>query len=156
MSNPVKDGPEPRKRQFKNYIIDSKYQMKYTFWLSFSGMALILLNASIFYRYIRENYLILVEMSPMTEEAKTQLFSELHEVIIGLGAVSAVFIFIVFCAGIVLSHRTAGPLYHFKRVFETVKRGDHKARVRLRPKDDFQEVANSFNEMMDHLTSGKA
>jgi HAMP domain-containing protein len=53
--------------------------------------------------------------------------------------------------GVLLSHRTAGPLYHFKRVFDEIRSGNPKQRVRLRPKDEFQDVAKSFNDMMDSL-----
>jgi methyl-accepting chemotaxis protein len=41
-------------------------------------------------------------------------------------------------------------------VIDEIKSGNHNARVHLRAKDEFQDVAESFNQMMDKLqTSSK-
>lgn len=148
--------PEPTKtgahqRSIKNILINPKYQFKYTFWLTASGLLLVLLNALMFYFKIKENYDILVELSPMTDDAKAQLYHELRMVILQLSGTSLVFVALTGLFGIVYSHRTAGPLYHFRRVFEQIKAGNLNARVRLRPNDDFKEVAQAFNDMMDSL-----
>src|SRR5262249_37280276 len=68
-------------RKLKNLLINPKYQLKYTFWLTFTGVFLIALNATLFYHYISENYAILVDLSPMNDEAKKQLYTELREII---------------------------------------------------------------------------
>jgi len=115
-------------------------------------MLLILLNASVFYYFIRENYKILVDMSPMEDEVKAQLYRELYQILFALGGFAALFILIAATFGIALSHRTAGPMFHFKRVFSEIQKGNLTARVRLRPKDDFQDVAAECNRMIDYLT----
>jgi len=138
-------------RSLKNLIIDPTYQLKYIFWLTVPGILLVLLNASIFYYYIQENYAILVELSPISDEARGQLNTELRQIIFYLGAVSLLFITAVSGIGLIFSHRTAGPMFHMKRVFVRIRAGDKKARVRLRPTDDFKDVAKEFNSMMDKL-----
>lgn len=146
--------PDSRKqRSFKNILINPGYQLRYTFWLSASGLVLIALNAAVFYIYVRENYAILVDLSPMTDDAKAQLYSELDQILIKLTLLSCGFLAALSTLGIFFSHRTAGPLYHFKRVFNQIRSGDVKARIRLRPKDDFQDVAESFNTMIDEVTT---
>jgi methyl-accepting chemotaxis protein len=150
MNEPAKSGRH--QRSFKNILINPAYQFKYIFWISMTGVILVALNASVFYYYIRENYALLVDLSPMTDEAKAQLYSELNSIILKLSAASFVFLSVVSYFGIVMSHRTAGPMFHFKRVFGQIKDGKTDARIRLRPKDDFQDVATSFNEMMDTLS----
>ena len=143
------------KRSLRNFLINPVYQLKYIFWVGASGFALVILNAGVFYYYIRENYAILVELSPMTEETKAQLYSELYSIMIKLGAGSILFLVLVALFGVVLSHRTAGALYHFNKIFNAIKSGQTSARIKLRPSDDFQEVAREFNEMMDALTEAK-
>jgi len=138
-------------RRFKNILINPRYQFTYTFWLTASGLLLVLMNALMFYFKIKENYDILVELSPMTDDAKAQLYRELRNVIVQLSGTSLIFVGLTGIFGILYSHRTAGPLYHFRRVFEQIRDGNLNARVRLRPNDDFKEVAQSFNEMMDKL-----
>jgi HAMP domain-containing protein len=110
------------------------------------------LNSLIAYSYIKENYVLLVELGPMTDEAKEQMYRELWQLSLALGGTSLLFILVVGALGLFLSHRTAGPLYHFKRVFDEIRAGKTRQRVRLRPSDEFHEVAESFNQMMDTLT----
>jgi methyl-accepting chemotaxis protein len=139
------------KRTLKNLLINPQYQLRYVFWLSSTGFGLVLVNALIAYSYINENYVTLVDLSPMSEEAKSQLYGELRHLILALSVVSFTFMTLIFVLGVFLSHRTAGPMYHFKRVFEEIRDGNLNQRVHLRPKDEFQDVAKSFNEMMDSI-----
>ncbi len=143
--------PKNKKRQLKNLFVNPRYQLRYMFWLTGSGLALVLINTVVFYSRVRENYEVLVEMSPMTDEAKSVLFSELSHIAFTLMLSSLAFLLLVSVIGLIFSHRTAGPLYHFQRVFNEIKAGKTKARIRLRPGDDFQNVASSFNEMMDQI-----
>ena len=138
-------------RSVKNILINVRYQLKYIFWLSSTGLVLMLANSATFYFFVKENYALLVELSPMTDEAKQQLYSELYQIIGYLVAGNLFFLVLISLLGLVYSHRTAGPLYHFKRVFNDVKQGNKNARVKLRPTDDFRDVADAFNEMMDSL-----
>lgn len=140
-----------KNRSIKNLIINPTYQLKYVFWVSSAGVILIAVNAIVFYHYIRENYALLVNLSPMDDSAKAQLYQELNEIVIKLGIFGLIFIVLTAMIGIRISHRTAGPLYHFKRIFNEVKGGNMNARVRLRPNDDFRDVAEAFNEMMDSI-----
>ena len=146
----MSESPSNR-RKLKNYLINPTYQLKYIFWLALTGFVLFVFYAVNIYFHIKENYSILVELSPMTAEAKHQLYHELDSLIFKLGLGSMGFLVGVIFIGLVMSHRTAGPLYHFKRVFDSIKDGAMDSRIRLRPKDDFLDVAQSFNEMMDQL-----
>ena len=150
MSNDLKKGGKFN-RSIKNIMINPAYQMRYIGWLTGTGLTLVLMNSLTFYLFTKENYSLLVDLGPMTDEAKQQLYSELGQIIMYLVLGSTIFLILVTLVGLIFSHRTAGPLYHFKRVFSEIKNGNPKARVRLRPTDDFQEVADTFNEMMDVL-----
>ncbi|MEW6055741.1 MAG: methyl-accepting chemotaxis protein [Bdellovibrionota bacterium] len=143
-----------QRRSLKRFWLNPSYQTRYVLWITLTGVFLVALQSIIFYVFTRENYEILVELSPMTDDAKLQLFEELRTIIVLLISASVIFISVMAFLGVVFSHRTVGPLYHFKRVFDDIRSGNKSARIRLRPKDDFQEVAKSFNEMMDSL-SGK-
>ncbi len=139
------------KRSVKNLWINPSYQRKYIFWVTLTGLILIFSYSFIFYFFTKENYAILVDLSPMTDEAKQQLYKEMYQIVGLLIIGSILFLSLVSCIGLIYSHRTAGPLYHFKRIFYEVKNGNLSARVKLRPKDDFKDVAQAFNEMMDSL-----
>ena len=139
------------KRHLRNYIVNPQYQLRYIFWLTSSGLFLVILNAWIAYTYIKENYLTLVDLSPMTDEAKNQLYLELRHLALAITSSSALFLIVIAALGIVLSHRTAGPLYAFKRAFEEIANGNTGKRLKLRPGDEFKDVAESFNKMMDQI-----
>ncbi len=143
------------RRKLKNVLINPAYQIRYVFWLGITGLLLTLVNCTIFYVYIHENYSILVELVPMTDQVKGQLYTELHQIIWILAGISVVFVGVVSVLGLFLSHRTAGPMYHMKRVFSDITSGKTTARVNLRPNDDFQDVALAFNTMMDSVTGGR-
>ena len=51
-----------------------------------------------------------------------------------------------------MSHRIAGPIYRFERVVKSAIAGDYDmTAIRLRKGDEFQELANDLNKMMDAL-----
>lgn len=139
------------RRQFKNFLINPRFQLRYVFWTTFTGLFLVTVNAAVFYYFTRENYKILVDLSPMEENVKAQLYKELYQIIVSLGGFAFVFTLVTAFIGIVLSHKTAGPMINFKRVFREIRDGNVGARVRLRPGDDFRDVADEFNRMVDAI-----
>jgi len=141
----------PYKRSIWNLIVNRRFQFRYVFMVALSGLLLAVMYSWIFYSYTQENYSILVDLAPMTDEVKAQLYQELSRIILLLGIGSFAFILVSSFIALVFSHRVAGPLYHFRRVFEEVRAGKTEARIRLRPNDEFQDVAESFNGMLDEL-----
>ncbi len=51
-----------------------------------------------------------------------------------------------------VSHRMAGPIYRFEKVTEGMSEGDFTIHVKLRDKDEFKDLADSFNNMINRLT----
>ena len=50
-----------------------------------------------------------------------------------------------------LSHKMAGPVYRFEQVCKAIAKGDFSQRVHLRQGDQFVELQNDFNAMMDRV-----
>lgn len=141
------------RRRMSNLFLNPRYQLKFIFWLTVPGLCLIAVNALVFYYYVNESYSILVDLSPMTAAAKTQLNGELNSIIGKLAIFSAFFLCVVVVLGLVLSHRTVGPLYRLKQVCQAICRDDlAEAEIQLRPKDDFKDVADSFRQTIEHLS----
>lgn len=67
---PVKEtkSKPPYKRSMRNILINPGYQMRYIFWITTTSLSLITLYSALTYHYIRENYAILVDLSPMTDD----------------------------------------------------------------------------------------
>ena len=132
-------------------MINPRYQLKYMFWVSSTGLLFLLALNLAFYYYMRENYVILVELSPMEDAVKALLQKEMHQLVLIQFGVGLLFLGVISISGMFFSHRTAGPLYHFKRVFKEVAKGDVSIRIRLRRRDNLKDVAQCFNEMMDTI-----
>ncbi|MBI4050918.1 MAG: methyl-accepting chemotaxis protein [Elusimicrobia bacterium] len=57
--------------------------------------------------------------------------------------------FLITClAGIIYSHRLAGPIYHFKRVIEETLQGKKPETIILRKNDEFKDLAEVLNQLL--------
>lgn len=68
----------------------------------------------------------------------------------------AVFSFLSFCmlclAGVLLSHRLGGPVFHLKKYMqETIAGGTQPRAVTFRKKDFFHDLADQFNRFQEHF-----
>ena len=56
-------------------------------------------------------------------------------------------------AGLLLSHKVAGPMYKLQKHCESVARGETLEDIRFRKGDFFPEVAQAYNEQMQFIRS---
>jgi nitrate/nitrite-specific signal transduction histidine kinase len=139
------------KRYVKNYLINPRFQLKYVFWMISTGAALALTYSMLFYNYAKQSYDLIIELSKVPKETQLMMHQELGRVMLVQGLITFVFLFCIGMIGILFSHRVAGPLYKLKTAFERVKMGEHQLRIYFRKYDEFQEVAQSFNKMLDQI-----
>lgn len=50
---------------------------------------------------------------------------------------------------IFVSHKIAGPFFRFSKAFNEVEKGDYRARINLRKRDEGHPVAQEFNDAME-------
>ncbi|MEI7751753.1 MAG: methyl-accepting chemotaxis protein [Candidatus Omnitrophota bacterium] len=50
-----------------------------------------------------------------------------------------------------VSHRIAGPSFRYKKVLETLGKGDFSLSCKTRPKDSLKDVATGFNDMIGEV-----
>ncbi len=69
------------------------------------------------------------------------------------GFIYKIIIYVIFVILIsaILSHRMAGPVYRFEQTCKAIAKGDFSQRVRLRKGDQFTELQDDFNKMMDRV-----
>jgi methyl-accepting chemotaxis protein len=60
-------------------------------------------------------------------------------------------VIVVALHSILTSHRVAGPLYRFRRIFQNLKEGAIPTAVQLRRRDLLQSEMRAINEMLDGL-----
>ena len=110
-----------------------------------------LLNGYLYYAYVDESYRFILKYSTLSQELIDQRHRDL--LIFGLAlAATSLLITLVFAVwALVLTHRAAGAIYHIKRVIGEIRAGDVSRRVHLRKKDEFQDLAAAFNQLMDEM-----
>ena len=65
--------------------------------------------------------------------------------------ISAVVGFLISClAGLVYSHRIAGPIYRFKATIDAVLEGKNPGVITLRQHDEMKDLAESLNKLLEH------
>jgi len=138
-------------RKLRNFLIHPRYQVKVMSLTAVTGIVMIVANVTIFYIFIREHYSTLSNAISISEVLRLQLQSELQEIVLTIILFSIVWLALLCLLTLMITHRSAGPLYRFKCVFDAIRAGKHDTRIVLRPKDDFHEVAESFNSMMETL-----
>ena len=156
MSQHQNDGAGKKNRSLKNLILFPRYQFRIVFLTVLASFFLTCLHSLVFYLFTRENYKILVDLSPMEENVKQQLYYELQQIIFILTGVSFFSILLFALLALYISHKTAGPLYRLKLEFMNVCLGKRPSKIFLREGDDFQEVMNDFNQMVDHLNHSQS
>lgn len=65
---------------------------------------------------------------------------------------STIFFALLAIISALLSHRIAGPIYHFEKICREIKAGDKQARVKLRKGDALADLSEEFNSMLDTIT----
>ncbi len=139
-------------RSLKNYLINPSYQLKYILYNSLLGFILTCLYAYVFYVHINENYSILIDLSDMTTETRELLYRELKNIITILIISSVAFLCAAAIVGVVISHKVAGPMFKLESTMrEMIENKDFKRRVKFRPGDEFQSIANTFNKLLDKV-----
>ncbi len=142
MATPTTGGPPPvwRKRFYVHQI-----QTTYAVWIGvlLFSYSLLLFGAAFFMPYIMPA-LKLISSAPLEERAiAAQQFLALGPAIgpalIGLIVMAALF-------SIFLTHRLAGPLYRLEKSAKDLAQGNLALRIRLRRRDELQELAGLLNE----------
>jgi len=116
---------------------------------------LLVTNVTIFYVFTSANYDLLASMLPISDTAREAMENGLVKISVLLVATGVLNLLFLIILAIALSHSAAGAIYNLKQTFTAIRLGDRSARVKLRPGDDFHDVANEFNALMDRVFESK-
>ena len=128
-----------------------RFQGRLIFLIVLVGFTCTAFNGYLYYAYVDDSYEFILRYSSLTPELIEERHRDLYVVGVALGLATLVITFIIAAWAVIVTHRAAGSVYHITRVVEEIRSGNVHERVRLRDKDEFQELAQSFNQMMDEL-----
>jgi len=122
------------------FMVDGSYQLRSAFLTALIAFSMMLILSLFGFTYIR---------SLGVSDSRALAF------LLAGSALGLVFTAIAFLAGVVISHRSAGPLYAFERFVEALLRGE-RPKFRLRKHDEHRhliEVAKKLSEQI-HKKAG--
>jgi nitrogen fixation/metabolism regulation signal transduction histidine kinase len=142
---------DQQKRSRKSVLRMAGFQGRIFLFIVLAGCVSMTLNGYLFYSYVADSYDFILRHSSLPQEVTDDRQRELFVLWISLTLISMLIILIIAIWALFLTHRATGPVYHVRRVIDEIRSGNRAARVRLRKKDEFQELASSFNSLMDEL-----
>ncbi|MCS7151661.1 MAG: methyl-accepting chemotaxis protein [Endomicrobia bacterium] len=128
----------------RRYLINPKFQIKYLI-IVLVLVIVILLSTAYYVNLTLRTTTLLENLSGLEVEAVTKL------VFRTVVYVCIIFVVLIVTLGIFVLHRIAGPLYVFDKMFNLLSDGDLTIYLKLRKGDELQELAASFQNMVDKL-----
>jgi len=135
----------------RNVLIMPDFQGRMILFVLLTGFVCMALNGYLYYQYVVDSYDFILNYSSLPEDLKEQRYADLLVFGTSLSVATLAATFAVAIWALFATHRAAGSVYHLKRVIDEIRAGNADARVHLREKDEFQDVARAFNELMDQL-----
>ena len=139
------------RRSKKNLWLMPGFQGRMILLLIFGVFGCALLNGYLYYSYVDDSYRFILKYSTLSQNLIDQRHRDLLTFGLALAAISLLLTLVFAAWALVLTHRAAGAVYHIKRVIGEIRAGDVTRRVRLRKKDEFQDLAAAFNQLMDEM-----
>ncbi|MGB0679621.1 MAG: hypothetical protein ACPGUV_08175, partial [Polyangiales bacterium] len=149
----------PPRRRLRNYLIDHRFQLKYTGMVVLVTVLIAGALGAVAYNYSRgqtESLTIQMAMQPELDPevsrdlegwAKAQDRRTLLAIIASIG----IFALALAVTGIVITHRMVGPAHKLKLLFGDVAQGKMQVQGRLRRHDELQDVFEAFEAMVHSL-----
>ena len=132
--------------QFKRrtIFIKKNQQLRYMLMIILSvlsGLAIMTLELTATLNDLFDAYPVLVQ----------PIYDQFIPIAAGFFYKIAIYVLFVVLISAILSHKMAGPVYHFERVCKAIAKGDYSQRVHLRKGDQLTDLQEEFNKMMDRI-----
>lgn len=147
----------PPKRRFRNYLLDTRFQLKYTSMVV--GVTLVVASVLGYLAYDQsrgQTDMMRIDAATAPDEATAAfIMSEAEQYDRNLllsicGGVLALVLSLGF-TGIIVTHRVVGPAYKLKRLFQDVSEGHLRVYGKLRQGDELWDVFVEFEKMINKL-----
>lgn len=132
----------------KQYFIKKRLQFKYLLFV-FSAMLLpTLVCGTALYYLIWQTVAAEVAVPEAIAESLIPALEKVNMIL--LITLPIIFVVMLLLA-IIISHRIAGPIYRLEKELAEISKGDYSRRIKLRSRDELQEIAEGVNSLLDVL-----
>ncbi|MFH1812378.1 MAG: hypothetical protein ABIJ09_26825 [Pseudomonadota bacterium] len=138
--------PSDKRHRRSTYVIDRRFQFKYTAIIVLIGAVIALVSAYFIYQAWRENTELLAISQVIAGEINRR---ESTKVFWAVGIFVVLEVVGLFLWGILVTHRIAGPLYIIDRYLGALRSGIYPDMRPLRRHDELQQFFESFSSTVD-------
>lgn len=154
----------PKQRKVRNYLLDRRFQLKYTGMVLIVTVAVASVLGYVAYRFSKGQTEALtaqiVAQPDLDDRTASDLerFAQQEDRKIRNAIIVGVFLLTVALGltGIVVTHRVVGPAYRMTRLFEHVGQGRLEVTTGIRKGDELQDLYRSFSRMVESLRDQRA
>jgi methyl-accepting chemotaxis protein len=147
------------KRQLRNYLLDRRFQLKYTSMVVGVTLTVASLLGAVAYSESKGQTEALQIQLAVQPDLDPQVAAHLdafgkqrdRQMLAGILAGIALLTLALGLTGIVITHKIIGPAYRIRKLLATVARGHLKVEGALRKGDELQDVFGAFNDMVNTL-----
>jgi HAMP domain-containing protein len=148
-----------KQRKWRNYLLDRRFQLKYTGMVLLVTLAVASVLGYFAYDFSRgqtEAFTAQLAAQPDLDEATVsdlERFARQEDRRVRNAIVAGVLLLSIALGltGILVTHRVVGPAYRMKRLFEHVGEGQLRVTTGIRKGDELQDLYQSFASMVDSL-----
>lgn len=152
-----------KQRKVKNYLLDTRFQLKYTGMVLIVTITVASVLGYVAYQFSKgQTESLTAQMAAQSDlgDAASDLerFAQQADRKIRNAIVLGVLLLTVALGvtGIIVTHRVVGPAYRMKRLFEQVGQGRLEVTTGIRKGDELQELYQSFAQMIESLRDQRA
>lgn len=161
MSTPAPAVPQggPPKRRLRNYLLDARFQLKYTGMVVCVTLVVATILGKVAYDQSHAQTemmtISLVEAGEAAEFIEQQAREADQQLLLTILGGVAILVLSLGVTGIMVTHRVVGPAYKMKSLFRHVADGHLKLYGRLREGDELQDVFVEFERMIERLRTNQ-
>jgi methyl-accepting chemotaxis protein len=153
---PIEGAP---KRQLRNFLLDRRFQLKYTSMVVGVTLSVASLLGAIAYSESKGQTEALQIQLAVQPDLDPQVAAHLdafgkqrdRQMLAGILAGIALLTLALGATGIVITHKIIGPAYRIRKMLAAVARGHLRVEGQLRKGDELQDVFGAFNDMVNTL-----
>ncbi len=154
----------PPKRKLRNYLLDSRFQLKYTGMVVVVTVIVAAALGYVAYGYSRDQtrmYTASIAMQPdlapgVANDLEGYAHAQDRKVMMSIIGGILVLALALGLTGIIVTHKVVGPAYKLRRLLGDVADGRLAVEGRLRKGDELQDVFIAFQNMVEHLRARQA
>ena len=155
---------DKKQRKVRNYLIDRRFQLKYTGMVLLVTVSIASGLGYVAYRFSRgQTEALTAHMAAQPDlDAETasdlEKFAQQEDRKIRNAILAGVLLLTLALGltGIIVTHRVVGPAYRMRRLFEHVGEGKFEVTTGIRKGDELQELYHSFADMVESLRDQRA